>query len=106
MRRQAPRPIAAAIEPLLREAAPATRLARVQSCWDRAVGATVSAEARPVAEREGVVTVACASAVWAQELQLLSGDLLERLRRTAGFPGEPAPLRGLRFVVEPSERRP
>jgi len=39
----------------------------------------VAAVAAPVSEREGVVTVACESAVWAQELELLRGDLEARL---------------------------
>ena len=39
-------------------------------------GAAIAAEAEPVAERDGVVTVACRSATWAQELDLLGPDLL------------------------------
>ena len=32
-------------------------------------------EAEPVSERDGIVTVACRSAVWAQELDLMTGEL-------------------------------
>jgi predicted nucleic acid-binding Zn ribbon protein len=39
-----------------------------------------------VSERDGVVTVACASAVWAQELDLLSERVLERLTEELGRP--------------------
>jgi predicted nucleic acid-binding Zn ribbon protein len=39
----------------------------------------VAAASEPVSERERVVTVACESAVWAQELELLKGDLERRL---------------------------
>ena len=76
------------------EAAPATLLARVQGVWRGAAGEAVAAEAEPVSERAGVVTVRCASAVWAQELELLSGDLIERLNSALG---EPAAVRGLSF---------
>ena len=35
----------------------------------------------PVSEREGVVTIACRSATWAQELDLMQNELLESLLR-------------------------
>jgi predicted nucleic acid-binding Zn ribbon protein len=63
----------------VREWAPATPLAAVQRAWPEAVGPLVAAEAQPVAERSGVVTVACRSAVWASELDLMAPDLIERL---------------------------
>jgi predicted nucleic acid-binding Zn ribbon protein len=47
-----------------------------------------------VGEREGVVTIACESSLWAHELDLLQGDLLERLR-AAGEVG----VERLRFQV-------
>ena len=75
-----------------------TLLARVQACWGDAVGPGLSAAARPVGEREGVVTVACESAVWAQELELLGSDLLARLNERLGPLGEGLVTR-LRFVV-------
>jgi predicted nucleic acid-binding Zn ribbon protein len=84
MRRRGPRPIASALEGLVREAAPATLLARVQSAWTDAVGAAIAAEAQPVAEREGTLTVACRSATWASEIELLAPDLLEKLNRAIG----------------------
>lgn len=82
--------LAAAVEPL----APATPLGAVQSVWAVAVGERVAAEATPVSEREGVVTIACRSATWAQELELLSGKVLSQLR--AELP-EGVELRALRF---------
>ena len=42
--------------------------------------------AEPVAERDGVVTVACESAVWAQELDLLSERVIEALNEALGRP--------------------
>jgi len=98
-RRTAPRPIAAALGELTAEAAPAGLLARVQAHWPELAGAVLCAEAEPVSERLGKVTIACRSAVWAQELELLSTDLLERLNHALGTPREPRPISALRFVV-------
>ena len=42
--------------------------------------------AEPVAERDGVITVACDSAVWAQELDLLSERVVEALNGAIGRP--------------------
>jgi predicted nucleic acid-binding Zn ribbon protein len=58
---------------------PATLLAEIQAVWSETVGAIIAAEAQPVSERGGVVTVACSASVWAQELDLLSATLIERL---------------------------
>jgi predicted nucleic acid-binding Zn ribbon protein len=95
-RRRAPRPIGAAVSAALDGAEPATLLAAVQSAWARAVGAAIAGEATPVAERNGVVTVACRSATWAQELDLLGGRILVQLREN--LPSG-APLQGLRFIA-------
>jgi hypothetical protein len=56
-------------------------------------------EAEPVSERAGTVTVACRSAVWAQELSMLAPDLAERLNRALEAPPEAPAVRELRFVV-------
>ena len=103
MRRPAPRPVAAALAELRRETEPATLLARVQACWAGAVGLAIAAQAEPVGERTGVLTVACRSAVWAQELQLLGPDVLARLNEALGG-GRPPPLVELR--VRTAARRP
>lgn len=79
MRRRVPRPASLALQALVREWAPATPLAAVQGAWPEAVGPVVAAEAEPVSERAGVVTVACRSSVWAQELDLMAPDLIARL---------------------------
>ncbi len=95
-RRRAPRPLAAAIGEALGRAEPATLLAAVQSAWPEAVGEAIAREATPVAERSGVVTVACSSSSWAQELDLLAGQILEKTR--SKLPPEAA-LVGLRFIT-------
>ena len=106
MRRAAPRHIGAALAELRREAAPTTALARVQAAWPDAVGPAIAAEAEPVGERAGVLTVACRSAVWAQELSLLSDDLLERLNRALDPGGARQPVAALRFGAARPRRGP
>jgi predicted nucleic acid-binding Zn ribbon protein len=98
MRRRAPRPLARALEHAVSRAEPATLLARVQAAWPAAAGAGLAAAARPAGEREGVVTVTCESAVWAQELELLGPDVLARLNERLGA-GEGGGVTRLRFVV-------
>ena len=104
MRRVAPRPLARALEGALRRAEPPTLLARVQASWTTAAGAGLAARATPVSEREGVVTVACESAVWAQELELLGRDLTVRLNEGLG-PVEGGRVTGLRFVTGSAPNR-
>ena len=53
---------------------------------------------RPVAERDGVVTVACSSATWAHELDLLAAETLENLRRELP---EGVSISALRFEAAP-----
>jgi predicted nucleic acid-binding Zn ribbon protein len=99
MRRTAPRPLAAALAAVTREIEPQTPIARVQTAWRATAGQALLEEAEPVSERAGVVTVACRSAVWAQELALLEPELVERLNGALGrSPGTPVVER-LRFVV-------
>ena len=96
MRRLAPRPLRKVLEEVTREAAPSGTLARVQSAWKEVAGDEVTVQAEPVSERDGVVTVRCVSGAWAQELELLAPDLLERLGHALG---DPSQVRSLRFVV-------
>jgi predicted nucleic acid-binding Zn ribbon protein len=98
-RRRAPRPAVDALRAALRQAAPETPLGAAQAAWVAAVGERLAAVATPAAERAGTLTVECVDAVWAQELDLMAGTLLEKLRDELG---ERAP-RSLRFRVN-SER--
>ena len=95
MRRLAPRPFRLALEEATRGASPAGSLAALQAAWPELVGPVVAAEAAPVSERDGVVTVGCSSAVWAQELELLAAELLPRVNASVGD----GAVRGLRFSV-------
>lgn len=98
-RRRAPRPAAGAFKAALRQVAPKTPLATVQAAWPSMVGEQLATVAVPVSERDGTLTIECADAVWAQELDLMQASLLERLRSEVG---EQAP-EALRFRVN-SER--
>jgi predicted nucleic acid-binding Zn ribbon protein len=98
VRRLAPRPLALALDGVVERSEPATVLARAQAAWREAAGPGLAPFAAPVSERDGVLTVACESAVWAHELELLGPDLLTRLNAALG--GRPAGnLTRLRFVV-------
>jgi predicted nucleic acid-binding Zn ribbon protein len=78
--RRAPRPASTAIHTALQRAAPKTRLAAAQVVWAATVGERVAAVAEPVSERDGELVISCADSIWAQELDLMQGQLLERLR--------------------------
>jgi predicted nucleic acid-binding Zn ribbon protein len=95
MRRLAPRPIGRALADALPEARPAGLLAEVQSAWPGVAGAALAASTTPVSERAGTVTVACESAVWAQELELLGADLARRLDESVSG----GRVERLRFIV-------
>jgi len=95
VRRLAPRALSGALEGVLRDAAPATLLARVQAAWGGVAGPRLADAAAPVSERDGVVTVRCESGVWAQELDLLGPDILAGLETALGG----RLVTKLRFVV-------
>jgi predicted nucleic acid-binding Zn ribbon protein len=48
------------------------------------VGSAIASAASPVAERDGVLTVRCDAAVWSQELDLMAGELIDRLNAALG----------------------
>jgi predicted nucleic acid-binding Zn ribbon protein len=77
--RRAPRSLGGALEALAADLAPETTLAEVQRAWPEAVGDLIAAEAQPTAERGGVVTVSCSASVWAQELDLMSPRIIDKL---------------------------
>jgi predicted nucleic acid-binding Zn ribbon protein len=85
--RRAPRPLSAFVPGYTAALAPASTLARVQTVWERAAGPAVAASARPTSEHDGVLTVTCEAAVWAQELDLMAGELVAKVN--AQLPGEP-----------------
>jgi len=84
MRRREPRPVGFALDSLADSLAPATLLAEVQRAWPAAAGEAFARVSEPVAERDGVVTVACDSAVWSSELDLMSERVVEHLNAALG----------------------
>ncbi len=97
MRRRGPRPLGAALEQFTAQLAPATLLAQVQRVWDSVAGEAFAGRCAPDAERGGIVTIACDSAVVAQELDLLSELVVKRLNERLGRPA----VRGLRPQARP-----
>jgi predicted nucleic acid-binding Zn ribbon protein len=96
MRRGRPHHPGGAFRRVVEDATPQTLLGGVQAAWAEVAGETVARQATPVREREGEVTVACRSASWAQELDLLSERLRARLNERLG--GEL--VSGLRFTAD------
>jgi predicted nucleic acid-binding Zn ribbon protein len=84
-RRHGPRPVSFALEDLADQLEPPTPLAAVQRVWPAAAGAFANV-AEPVAERDGVLVIACDSAVWAQELDLMSERVIHALNDVLGRP--------------------
>lgn len=84
MSRPAPRMLSSALGDLAATISPATKLARVQGVWEQAAGPAIADSARPTAERDGVLTVTCEAAVWAQELDLMADTLIARLNDALG----------------------
>ena len=98
MRRREPRPASHAIAARADRLAPQTTLAEVQRVWPDAVGSVVAAQAEPTGERDGVLTVTCSSAVWAQELDLMGPELVARLNAALGS----EKIRSLRCSAAPA----
>ncbi len=84
MRKAAPRSLSVALDGLVAALAPATTLARVQEVWEQVAGSAIASSARPTAERDGLLTIKCEAAVWAQELTLMASDLRARLNAALG----------------------
>ncbi len=93
-RRSLPTPLREILDPTLQRLATSDQ-ARAFGAWARASGAPVSSAARPSAFFNGVLTVECASSIWANELTYMGGQILSRMNEVS--PGQP--VRRLRFVV-------
>lgn len=97
--RSQPRALGDLVRAVRIESTPQTPLGAIQAVWADALGERIATHAEPVRERDGVVTVACTAATWAQELDLLQTDLLERLNQALAG----AQIKRLRFVVGESQ---
>jgi predicted nucleic acid-binding Zn ribbon protein len=82
--RLAPRPLSLALGGLTAALAPATTLARAQQAWEPTVGEVIARAGLPTAERGGVLTITCADAVWAAELDLMGSKLVDNLNQALG----------------------
>lgn len=85
--RRAPRRLGGgegAVGRLVGELQPVSLLAEVQRVWPEAVGLALASRATPTAAAGGVVSVTCENAVWAQELSLMSGELVAALEARLG----------------------
>ncbi|MBK5110778.1 MAG: DUF721 domain-containing protein [Thermoleophilia bacterium] len=76
-----PKPLSESLNRVREGLAPKTPLARIQGVWATAVGPQIAAATEVISERDGTVTVECSSTVWAQELELMSSQLLVKLNR-------------------------
>jgi predicted nucleic acid-binding Zn ribbon protein len=99
------RPAGDAVAALAEALQPRTALAEVQRAWPHAVGEAVAAQAVPTAERGGVLTVSCSSAVWAQELDLMAVDVLAQLNGALAAAGSAVRVTALRCQAAPPRRR-
>ncbi len=77
--RRGPRSLESALDRLRDDLAPDTVLADVQRVWAETVGIAIAAEAQPTSERSGILTVSCSASVWAQELDLMAPQIVQRL---------------------------
>jgi predicted nucleic acid-binding Zn ribbon protein len=57
---------------------------RIWIVWDSAVGPQIAGRARPVAFRDGILTVAVTSAPWMQQLAFLKKGIMEKLNALLG----------------------
>lgn len=96
-RRKQPKPIGGPLDRLTADLAPATPLARIQAVWPNAVGDRISAACDPEDEQEGILTVSCESAVWAQQLTMMQSEILDKLEGL--LPDRSCVPREIRFVV-------
>jgi predicted nucleic acid-binding Zn ribbon protein len=95
--RRAPRPAAGPVAQLLGRLEPRTPLSALQRAWPAAVGEHLAPHASPVSVRDGVAVVQCSSGMWAEEVGLLQGEVLERLAAELG----PGAVRELRCRATP-----
>jgi predicted nucleic acid-binding Zn ribbon protein len=100
-RRRAPRQASEAFRAARDLVAPQTGLGAVQGAWAGVVGPALAAVASPVSERAGTLTIEVSDSVWAQELDLMQNQLLERLRAQLG---DSAP-RALKFRLQNDKPR-
>jgi len=93
-KRSQPRPLDGLVSGVLADLGldDARGIARIDACWEAAVGAEVARHCRPEALRGATLEASVDSSVWCQELQLQRTQILAGLRRELGD-AAPADLR-------------
>jgi hypothetical protein len=99
-RSQEPTPLGNLLQTARASSARAAKVVIEREIWVHVVGYRIAERAQPVQAQAGVLTIQVASAVWAQELSLLSSDILQGLKK-AGFD-----FKSLRFRVVQTARKP
>lgn len=98
-RRSSPRRLALALASAQGRWEPESVLAEAQRAWAGVVGEVIAGQAVPTGERGGTLTISCAASVWAQELDLMGPDIVERLNQQL----ERGRIVRLRCVTRPLE---
>lgn len=57
---------------------------KVLFVWNRAVGESIAANAKPIFIKDGVMTVETRNHAWSQELSLISGKILDAINEAIG----------------------
>jgi hypothetical protein len=87
-RKKMPRPVAVAdLLSAVFQGKPAEKRlkeGKIWLVWDAAVGAQIAGKAHPISFRDGVLTVAVASAPWMQQLTYLKQGMIEKLNERLG----------------------
>jgi hypothetical protein len=79
-----------------------TEQMRAYQAWSAAAGERLVVVCAPRRFVAGTLTIECESAVWAQELTYLGGDILSRMQAA----NPQCPVKRLRFVTHAVERPP
>ena len=71
-------------------------ISRIFNCWEEIVGTEISKKAKPIKVTGGVLRVSVTTSTWANELSLMSGQLIEKIN---SFIGEEV-VKRIRFKID------
>ena len=95
--RRQPARLGAALERLTADLAPSTPLATIQAVWSSVVGDRIAGSCTPEREQDGVLTIACETAVWTQQLSMMQAEIISKLASELDDPAQVP--KEIRFVV-------
>lgn len=81
IRRRAPRSINTSIEKLVQQVRPNSALTNVQAVWEEIVGPQIHSVTKLIRVRNGELLVQCESSLWANEISLLSAQIILKINR-------------------------